>query len=110
MTDILNDYGMSPCTIHDVDCNSFSTKQWRILASKIDNDFINTDETFTAEYKNGYYYLTTNRCDWSSFIKIYTLGTGIDKITILGEHTEGWQEIHKGTYDNIKRSLKGWFN
>ena len=110
MTQTLNDYGIEPCTIHIVVCSAFTQEQWRILATRIDNDYIGSEKTFTAERKNGYYYLTTNKCDSASIIKVFTNGTGIDKITILGEHTEGWDEIQNGTYGNIKRSLNGWFN
>jgi len=110
MTQTLNDYGIESCTIHDVVCSAFAQEQWRRLATKIDNGFIGSEKTFTVERKNGYYYLNTNRCDDAGFIKVFTNGTGIDKITILGEHTDGWQEIHKGTYENVKRSLNGWFN
>lgn len=110
MIQTLNDYGIEPCTIHDVVCSAFTQEQWRRLATKIDNSFIGSEMTFRAERKNGYYYLNTNRCDDAGFIKVFTNGTGIDKITILGEHTDGWQEIHKGTYENVKRSLNGWFN
>lgn len=91
-------------------CSAFTQEQWRILATRIDNEYIGSEKTFTVERKNGYYYLNTNRCDSAGMIKVYTNGIGIEKITILGEHTEGWDEIQKGTYENIKRSLNGWFN
>lgn len=104
----LNDYGIKPCAMYNVVCNDFTQEQWRKLASIIDADFIGSDNTFTSDYEYGYYYLTTNKCDSASFLKVFTGGIGINKITILGEHTEGWVEIRKGTYKNIKRSLNGW--
>lgn len=110
MIQTLNDYGIEPCTIHNVVCSAFTQEQWRILATRIDNEYIGSEKTFTAVRKNGYYYLNTNRCDSAGMIKVYSNGIGIDKITILGEHTEGWDEIQKGTYGNIKRSLKKWNN
>ena len=106
----LNDYRIKPCTIQDVVCDTFTKEQWRKLASKIDNEFIGSEKTFTVARKNGYYYLSTNKCDYAGFIKVYTNGVGIDKITILAEYTDGWDEIREKTYDNVKRSLKGWFN
>ncbi len=110
MKKTLNDYGIEPCTIQNVVCSAFTQEQWRRLATQIDNEYIGSGNTFKAERKNGYYYLTTNRCDGASIIKVFTNGIGIPKIMILGEHTEGWEEIQKGTYEDVKRSLNGWFN
>ncbi len=110
MIQTLNDYGIKFCNIHDIVCSTLTQEQWRILATRIDNNYIGSEKTFTAERKNGYYYLTTNKCDNASMIKVFTNVVGIYKITILGEHTEGWEEIQKGTYENVKRSLNGFNN
>ncbi len=92
--------------INTVACSELTQEQWRRLASRIDNEFTGSEKTFTAERKNGYYFLTTNKCDWASFIKVYTNGIGIDKITILGNHTDGWDEIQKGTYKGVGKFLE----
>ena len=94
---------------HSVVCSALSTENWRKLALQIDNSFAGSEKTFSAERKIGYYYLSTNKCDDASFIRVYCeVGkSGIDKITILGEHTESWQEIHPNTYSNVEKFLNG---
>lgn len=93
----------------DVICSAFSSDDWRRLAGYIDNGFFGSEKTFSAERKNGYYYLNTNSCDDVSMVRVYcTIGVaGIDKIERLGEDTEGWQEIHQKTYKNVEKFLNG---
>lgn len=95
------------CVQTSVICSALSTDEWRRLAGRIDTGFFDSDETFTAERKNGYYYLNTNRCDDVLLVKVYfTSGkSGIDKITALGEYTEGWSELHKETYKSVENFL-----
>lgn len=94
---------------HIVVCSALSTEDWRRLAIQIDNSFTGSEKTFSAERKIGYYFLSTNKCDDASFIRVYceVWKSGIDKITILGEHTESWEEIHPNTYSNVEKFLNG---
>ena len=90
-------------------CSALSSDDWRRLAGHIDNGFFGSEKTFSAERKNGYYYLNTNKCDDVSMVRVYCqIGVvGIDKIERLGEDTEGWQEIHPTTYKNVEKFLNG---
>lgn len=90
-------------------CCDLSSDDWRRLAGHIDNGFFNSEKTFAAKRKNGYYYLTTNKCDDVSLVKVYCeIGVaGIDKIERLGEDTEGWQEIKPKTYKSVEKFLTG---
>ena len=90
-------------------CSALSSDDWRRLAGRIDNGFFGSEKTFSAERKNGYYYLNTNACDDVSMVRVYCqIGVaGIDKIERLGGDTEGWQEIHPNTYKNIEKFLNG---
>lgn len=74
------------------------------VAKVVDNDFNGTIDTFTIKKRDNYFYLTTNRCDWASLIRVYfTKGErGISKVTRLCDDTDGWQEIQPETYDRIK--------
>lgn len=73
------------------------------IAMIIDNDFIGCEETFTCEKHDRYYVLTTNKCDWSSIIRVYYECDEIVKITRNGYDTESFQEIHESTYEKIKQ-------
>lgn len=84
-------------------CSELSCDDLRRLAGHIDNGFFGSEKTFSAERKNGYYYLNTNKCDDVSIVRVYCqIGVeGIDKIERLGEDTDGWQEIHSNTYKSV---------
>jgi len=86
----------------------FSKNDFYNIAKIIDNNFIGSEETFTTERKKGYYYLTTNKCDDCSFVKIFSqIGNiNIDKIERLGSDTDGFEEIYPKTYDNVKKYIK----
>jgi len=90
-------------------CSALSPDDWIRLAGRIDNGFFGSEKTFSAERKNGYYYLNTNKCDDVSMIRVYCqIGVkGIDKIERLSEDTDGWQEIHPNTYRNVEKFLNG---
>lgn len=90
-------------------CSALSSDDWRRLAGHIDNGFLGSEKTFSAERRNRYYYLTTNTCDDVSMVRVYCqIGVaGIDKIERLGEDTEGWQEIHPNTYKRVEKFLNG---
>ncbi len=93
----------------DVICSALSSDDWRRLAGHIDNGFFGSEKPFSAERKNGYYYLNTNKCDDVSIVRVYCkIGVaGIAKIERLGEDTEGWQEIHPNTYKSVEKFLNG---
>lgn len=95
-----------PCQTSII-CSDLSLGTWIRLAGHIDNGFFGTEKTFSAERKNGYYLLNTNKCDDVSMVRVYCkIGVaGIDKIEILGEDTEGWQEIHLNTYKRLEKFL-----
>lgn len=90
-------------------CSALSFDDWRRLAGHIDNGFFGSEKTFSAERKNGYYYLNTNKCDDVSMIRVYCqIGVeGIEKIERLGGDTEGWQEIRSYTYKSVEKFLNG---
>ena len=90
-------------------CSALSSDEWRRLAGHIDNGFFGSEKTFSAERKNGYYYLNTNKCDDVSMVRVYCqIGVeGIDKIERLGEDTDSWQEIHLNTYKRVEKFLNG---
>lgn len=76
------------------------------IAKIIDNDFIGSEETFTCDFIDGYYYLNTNKCDWCSIVRVYFDGNKITKITRLCDDTDGWQEIHENTMARVKNIIK----
>lgn len=75
------------------------------LSKLIDNEYISKRDSFSATRKNGYWYLSTNKCDSASFIKVYEVNNKISSIKVLGEYTNGWQDIQKETWMNIIRYL-----
>ena len=89
-------------------CSDLSKEDWRRLAGRIDSTFFESEKTFQVDRLNGYYYLTTNACDDASLIKVYCQVNkqGIEKIERLGEDTDGWQEVHANTYNNVENFLK----
>lgn len=88
----------------NINVYGLSNEQWLRIAGRIDNEFIGTDKTFRVDKQVGYYYLHTNKCDYSSLIRVYHNQEGfIEKITRLGEDTDSWQEIHPNTYAAIKK-------
>lgn len=90
------------CQTHVI-CSTLSSDDWIKLAGHIDNGFFGSEKTFSAERKSGYYYLSTNKYDDVSMIRVYCqIGVeGIDKIERIGEDTDGWQEIHPNTYKRL---------
>ena len=86
----------------------FSKKDFFEIAKIIDNNFIGSEETFTAERKNGYYYLTTNKCDDCSCIRVFCeIGSiNIDSIDRIGSDTNAYQEIHKETALKVKKYVQ----
>ena len=104
-----NELHSEPLQQCNVICSALSSDDWRRLAGHIDNGFFGSEKTFSAERKNGYYYLNTNVCDDVSMVRVYCkIGVaGIDKIERLGEDTEGWQEIHPNTYKSVEKFLNG---
>ena len=85
--------------------SEFTQDIWRRFAGRIDNEIFASGESFTATFSNGFYYLTTNVCDSCSFIKVFVNEESITKITVLGDYTDGWQEIRPNTYDSINKFL-----
>ena len=74
----------------------------------IDNNFIGSEETFTAERKNGYYYLTTNKCDDCSCIRVFCepRNINIDSIDRIANDTDGYEKIHKETALKVKKYVQ----
>jgi len=91
----------------DVIISELSEKELLRVAGRIDNTYFSARKSFTSERKSGYYYLSTNRCDESSFIKIFCdIGVpSIQKIEILGSYTDGWDEVHPNTYKRVESFL-----
>jgi len=108
LTTKVPDEAQSPAfLVAAVICSDLSPNSWRRLAGRIDNGFFDSEETFSAVRKNGYYYLNTNRCDDVSMVKVHCkIGVKeIDKIERLGEDTDGWQEIQPNTYKSVEKFL-----
>lgn len=76
------------------------------IAKLIDNEYIYKMGTFKATRKNDYWYLTTDVCDNSSFIKIWELNNNIESIKVLGSYTDGWQEIQPATWVKISKYIE----
>jgi hypothetical protein len=76
------------------------------IAKIIDNEFISKRESFSAKRKDGYWYLSTNKCDMASFIKVFETNNKIYSIKVLGDYTDGWQDIHSETWARIMNYLK----
>jgi hypothetical protein len=82
-------------------------EQWLRLAVIIDTDFIGSEKTFTAEKINGYYYLTTNKCDHASTIKVFEPDLlGNYRIIRDAEDTDGYKEISLYIYKKVVEYLK----
>ncbi len=88
-------------------CSALSSDEWLRLGGYIDTGFFGSEKTFSAERKNGYYYLNTNKYDDVSMVRVYcqTGVEGIDKIERFGEDTDGWQEIYPNTYKSVEKFL-----
>ncbi len=86
----------------------FSKKDFFEIAKIIDNNFIGSEETFTAERKNGYYYLTTNKCDDCSCIRVFCepISINIDNIDRIADDTDGYEKIHKETALKVKKYVQ----
>lgn len=70
------------------------------IAKLIDNGFSNNKESFTVEEKRGYIFLSTNKCDDVSCIRIKK-----NRIEIICSDTNGWEEIRTATYIRINDLL-----
>lgn len=78
------------------------------LACIVSNDFIGCEKTISyARVWKSHFYINSGKCDYAPFIRVYchAIDVGIDKIEVLGDYTDGWQEIHQFTYDRIKKEL-----
>jgi len=87
----------------------FTKQNWYDIACIIDNEFNGSFKTFThnLHIQDSQYFisLTTNRCDWSSLIRCYILAGNINSIRRLGEDTEGYQFIQRGTVERVNKHL-----
>jgi hypothetical protein len=77
-----------------------SKEQYYEIAKIIDDDFVGSFETFTATKKDNVMFLTSNRCDYSSLVRV-TENDGRFYIERLGPDTGSWQEINPATYKRI---------
>lgn len=75
------------------------------IAKIIDNEYVGKGETFTATRKGSYWYLSTNICDMASFIKVFEKDNKISSIYVLGDYTNGWEEVSEYTWEKIKKYL-----
>ena len=105
----LNEPQFSQLNIGTVMCGDLSTDDWRRLAGHIDTGFFDSEKTFSAVRKDGYYYLNTNRCDDVSIVKVHCMFgvSGIYKIERISEDTDGWEEIQPKTYRSVENFLNG---
>lgn len=76
------------------------------IAKIIDNNFIGSEKTFTANKLMGRIHLTTNKCDWVSLINVFHNNTIVTSIQRVADDTDGWQEIHYRTAEKIIQ----WYN
>lgn len=77
--------------------SNFTRNDFYEIAKIVDSNFIGSLNAFSYNYNKGCYYITTNKCDNSSILEFYENG----KVLRLGEDTDGFQEIHSDTYNNI---------
>ena len=81
------------------DLSNFTRNDFYEIAKIIDSNFIGSLNTFSYNFSKGCYYITTNKCDDCFDIKFYANG----KVFRLSGDTEGYQEIHPFTYNNISK-------
>ena len=80
-------------------------EQLFVVAKIIDNEYIGSEKTFISKRLQGYWFLSTNKCDMASNIKIWEKNNKISSIQRLGPDTEGWQDIQPGTWGRIEKYL-----
>jgi hypothetical protein len=83
-----------------------TNEDYYMIAKIIDNEFIGTEKTFTASKLLNRVRLSTNNCDFASFINIFHDNVKITSIKRLGEDTDSWKEICNETYQIIIE----WYN
>lgn len=87
-------------TVHEI-----QNQTWFEIAKIIDNEFIGTEKTFTANRYSTYYAIHTNQCDYASVIKVYYAGNQISEIFVLHSGVDGFTPIHGHTKDRINLHL-----
>lgn len=75
------------------------------IAKIIDNEYRGCRSTFTATRKVGYWYLSTNKCDWAFLIKVFETNNKISSIKVIGDQTDGWDDIQPATWSRIEKYL-----
>lgn len=75
------------------------------IAKFIDNDFIGTDKTFTADRNSAGFYLTTNKCDNCSLVRVHISGDSIIKIERIADDVKTWKGLHINTIKRINEYL-----
>lgn len=76
------------------------------IACIIDNDYRPKRKTFTAIRKSGHWNLSTNQCDWASFIRIWETNNKVSSIKVLGDYTVGWDDLTAPTWARIEKYLE----
>lgn len=75
------------------------------IAKIISNDVNGSENTFSVTRKEGYDLLSTNKCDYAPFIRVYTDRITIDRIKVLGDYTDGWDDLQPATIERINKYL-----
>lgn len=81
-------------------------KHFYEIAKIVDSEFIGSIKSFTAERNKDYYYLTTNKCDNASFIKVYFNNGLLTEIMSLHEDTNGYELICQTSLNSVNKYLK----
>lgn len=83
-----------------------TTEMWLKIAKLIDNDFIGSEDTFTCNRitrnDKSYNYLTTNKCDYTSCIRVFSDMENITSIQRISEDTIGYEKVSDFTLQKIK--------
>jgi hypothetical protein len=88
----------------EVDILKLKESDYFSIAKCIDNEYIGREKYFRFEIKGGVITLSTSSCDMASFIKVYHNNYAcIYNISIMGHHTDGWEEITNETFKKVKK-------
>lgn len=86
----------------------FKNENWFRIAMIIDNEFGGTQNSFMFNNNrtHKFFYLDSNKCDYSSLIKVYYGDGGqIISITRIAEDTDGWKNIYPQTMERVNQYI-----
>lgn len=77
------------------------------IAKRVDNEYMSRRLDFKVERRGGLYVIFTDTADSCSLIRVYyDFDTGeINKVQVLGDYTDGWDDVRPETYCGINKIL-----